>query len=392
MPFDPKFSDQSVPYYKPVAPEVPQPDNTAAKIISAGTQAGVMGFVHMAIAAKQAQLEQQQILQKSDLAAQQLGYEDKWNTDKHELDKTIASQMNTYRTGMLGVAQQNADTLEQYRKDEIQAAGDKLKAQNILTSTYATTEAKNDHAVMDDVHKFGLDDNTKWNDDPVGQIAKLNDLKVRYGTAQVGAAPEIIAGLNSKANNIKVPFLPGAQYSEIKDPATGKSAYQWSGADQTGKPVTSPMLLPLPKLLEMYNDPTQRPSVENGLIAAGHGHIVDQITNTPSSGFLGFRRNVKNTAHTPVLDEYGNKLLVAAGKMQPSTEQNRVPSALQQSRPPQWLIKSGGAPSDAAADPATVEAQHVKSLMSGNPQYAPQLRATFYNTYPDFDPNSPDAP
>lgn len=375
------FSFQGVPYHPPVAPVVPEPSDTAARTIAAGTQTGVMGFVHMAIAAKQAQLEQEQMLQRADLAAQELQYRDKWQQEDHAVAKENADTNAQYRKDWFDVYNKNAETDREYKsglvKAKLQATADATAFQN----KYAATESANDSRALNAAKNYKLDDATFWNDNPVEAIQALNDWKRRFGAAKVGAVPQMTDAFDAQVKKITVPFLAGAEYEQQLDESgkplkdeNGKQIWKWTGIGEN--PVPKP--IPLTDILAMWNDPTQRQYVEKGMIAAGHGHIVDQI-----------QKSTGNIVHKPYLDAYAKKILMAADKMKPSEAQSEVPPILQQSRLPQWMIKAGVGQE---ADAATAEAGHVKSLIQQHPELTDQLRGTFYQTYPDFDGTYFDTP
>lgn len=348
-----QFSNEGTPYYKPVAPEVPQPDNTAAKIISAGTQAGVMGFVHMAIAAENAKNEQAAMLQRADLAAKELSQRATAQAQNYEVAKQNADTQEKYRNDWYNIYKENADT----RRDQDSALFTEKTRQRMAAEdfgkNYVTTQTQTENSALQAATKLKLNDERYRNDHPVEWLAAKDDFERRFGTAKVGAIPGMLNALNTQAKSMTVPFAQGAEF----DVSTGK----WTSVTPQGKVMASPVPVPLTQIVSMWQDPTQRQYVENGLIAAGHGHMVDQITKSGIGVDIPFTNRRIGTkdkiTKVPTLDAYGNKILSAAGKVKPSEAQNEVPEILQQSRPPQWMIKAGAGREDAApsaAAPAAV--------------------------------------
>src|SRR4051812_18432540 len=104
-----------VPYHQPVAPVVP-----VAPQIPEGERIGssLLGaFTHAAIARRQADLDQQKMVQDADLKARQLTLAEKSQQQDYELKKTY-----------YGLLQENAHSLGEYRKTALDRTVDAATA------------------------------------------------------------------------------------------------------------------------------------------------------------------------------------------------------------------------------------------------------------------------
>lgn len=340
-----QFSNEGVPYHQPVAPVVPTPDNTAAKLIGQGGEAGVMGFVHMAIAAQQAKVEQQQMLQKADLAAQELQHRDQWQQQDYEVAKQNADTNAQYRKDWYDIYKENADTEKDSKSALLKEKIRQKMAGDDFMANYATTQTQTENSALQAATKLKLNDERYRNNYPVEWLAAKDDFERRFGTAKVGAIPGMINTLNTQAKSMTVPFVQGAEYTDLDEKGNHTGQYSWSGMTPSGGKQMSPVPVPLTQIVSMWQDPTQRQYVEKGLIAAGHGHVVAQVQKAgigidiPWTGRrIGTKDQISNV---PTLDAYGSNLLNSAGKVKPSEARNEVDPILQQSRPPQWMIKAG---------------------------------------------------
>lgn len=133
-------------YHQPVAPEVPVPDNTGAKIIAAGAETAVNAFLRASIARKQAELEQQQIVQRGQIAERQLA------VDQDRVNKS-------YQLGLRGqnVTQQE-NSLDFYNQDrEIKMKEDLFPVQKEAIEALTTArqaKAKRDISMITQTAKM----------------------------------------------------------------------------------------------------------------------------------------------------------------------------------------------------------------------------------------------
>ncbi len=389
-----QFSNANTPYYKPEAPELPgrvnmpQGDFVGNSIVNA--------FVHKAIADEQAQLQQKQMMQQADLQAQHLAYQDKWQTQDHD------------------IAQQNADSLDKYRQAE---------AANFV-STKANRDAalkakqEKDQAVKDLVTQFSTSSNAldqksitaaaplldqqKILDDPGSVLKGIGLWDQQYGGAKVGATPTVEAQLKKIASDMQVPTVPGADYVDSKGNTSLTNTddpLAWRVPGSTDKKTGETLwrsVQPgdvkqrqLQQVAAEYADPVNQRAITNQLIAAGHG-TVEKTTET--SGFdiwhpiataqakTGDFRKKTTVTDTPTLDPWANRLLLNLGAKQVQS-QSHVPPALRYT-PKQWMIKSGVGGTEAVTGGAGVddiesERARAQQAIDMNPQNEQAIRAYF---------------
>lgn len=265
-----------VPYHAPVAPVVP-----VAPQIPEGERIGssLLGaFTHAAIARRQADLEQQKMVQDADLTARKLTLAEKAQNQDYDLKKMY-----------YGILQENADSLGEYRRTAlgrtVDAATARLKAEQ-EQQKYQDTITENDNRFQQARSDLKIDDPKFQTDDPAGWISNVRELQHRFGTAQVGAVPDQLKGLQSQVDQIKVPFYPDASFD-------GKNFIHDS---------KTPSMVPLEQIIQQYQDPDLRDHVESGLIAAGHGSIAQTLKE--KHWFKPDEVTLK-----PTLDTYGKKVL-----------------------------------------------------------------------------------
>ncbi len=365
-------TNEGVPYHPLVAPEVP----VAPQIQAVGTDIGssiVSAFVHRAIAAEQTNLDQQKLLQNADLAAKGL-----------QLD--AQKQQQTYE-----VAKENADSLEQYRSDE-QAWHEKnySERQTALKTAQESKQAQQDAIVanvtsMNDLDKQsyvdgkdnGLFDDKLLTSDPGEYIMRAKDFKDKYGLAQQGATPKLIADVSKRAGSITVPYAPGAELVDPTGKSTGKDL-AWrvpvQASDGSTKYVDAATQAKPTPLLSIYNQYQTDPrGVEKALIAAGHGSIKHETTATGKQA-------------TPVLDEWATKLTKAFSKKQ-GTVTSQVPRGLM-SVHPEWQVKAGaGQPDTTGADTSSNDdVSNYKAAMAANPDQADYINSVWAQKHPDQPP------
>jgi hypothetical protein len=194
---------QPAQYHAPVAPEVPAPDNTAAKIISAGTDSAVNAFVRMAVQRNQAELERQKQVQDAALTlrAQDIAKEN--NKLDYEVGMANAKSLALSRVGIGsgGItdpkwrAQQSF--LWRQQQDEI------VKQRQMSVAAL-------DHQAITEAHDLGLNDEKNWVNDPVGTLDKFMNWQGRYGNAVEGQIPGELNRMKTRADQLKIPVRVGA--------------------------------------------------------------------------------------------------------------------------------------------------------------------------------------
>jgi len=289
MAFD--YQREGIPHHPLVAPEVP-----SVKPMPQGEMIGsslLAAFVHRAIASEQASLEQQRAMQSADMEARRLELARKAEADNFEIAKENAASLATYRDIMAPI---NLRRITGAQDEKLKAAAD--------YGNYQDTINENDSRFDGAVRDLKLADATFQMNDPVGWIENYNELKNRFGTAVAGKIPRALKSLDVQADQLKVPFIQGAKTVTGTDGKVG-----WIGSGD-GKPIR----VPIEQIVRQWQNPDLRESLENGLIAAGHGSFVDDLND--------------KTRKIPTLDKYGNALLLKAGKAQLNRGKNEVPKVL----------------------------------------------------------------
>lgn len=327
--------------YTPAHPLAVAPQIADVKPLPQGDMIGsalLSAFVHRAIASEQANLEQQRNMQAADAEARRLELAKKSEADQYE------------------VAKYNAQSLERYRASynpgmrAKQATDDKIaKAQ--AYQTYQDTVEENDNR-FDNAIKYEypiLVDAKKQAEDPVGWIQAYHDATNRFGSAVVGKVPRQLGALKAQADQMKVPFVHGAEL--VQDPAT--KSWGWTGANN-GKIDQ----VPLEQIVRQWQNPQLRDSLSKGLVAAGHGSIVDVLEG-------------KNVKKTPTLDKYTNDILLKAGKLEFNRGKNEVPEVL--TRPTNTRVEQygGGGAGDQSMGVESLPAEAPTTGISEEPDILP---------------------
>lgn len=361
---------QQFQYHPPVAPEVPKPDNTAAKLISAGTETAVNAFVKSAIARRQADLEEKQMIQTAGL--------------------TMRAQDITSKDADLRyqVAKENADSLEQSRKDEAQWHQDtkdeksetlRLKGQLALNSQTAAINwqkgiATNDAAAVADLS--GLTPEL-MKSNPGEFIVQANDWNLKHGDAKVGAVPTLKANLASQIRSMTVPFVPNARLAGPDGLQTGsKDQLIWRVPTKEGNWISAAGQGGNADMLDLYyryQDPANQPGIRMGLAAAGHGKITYRDDGVADVS----------------LDKYASDMLTAFQK-QRETPKSETPSTLMYTTHPKWSVTAQGEvgnPNIGGIDLPDIgrveqERTKVRELMTQYPDKSDELRAVFEQRNP----------
>lgn len=365
---------QQFPYYKPQEPEVPKPDNTAAKLISAGTETAVNAFVKGAIARRQADLEEKQMIQTAGL--------------------TMRAQDITSKDADLRyqVAKENADSLEQSRKDlatwhedtkDEASAKLKAKTQLALNAQSAAINWEKGIATNDSLSVQDLAPLTPelMKSNPGEFIVQANDWNLKHGDAKVGAVPTLKANLDKQVNSLSIPYVPGA---ELVDAGGNASAppdqLMWRvlGKDGTWVPAQGRGgQADLIKLFHDYQDPQNRQAIKKGIIAGGHGSVIHQ--DDPKLGKIA----------VPTLDKYATGILGAFEK-QRETPKSETPSTLMYTTHPKWSVTAQGEVGNENIGPIDIpdlgrvdqERTKVKEMMTQYPEKSDELRAMFEQRNP----------
>lgn len=371
---------QQFQYHPPVAPEVPKPDNTAAKIISAGTETAVNAFVKGAIARRQADLEEKQMIQTAGL--------------------TMRAQDITSKDADLRyqVAKENADSLEQSRVDEARwhdesrterSAGLEAKTQLALNAQTAAINwqkgiATNDSAAVADLS--GLTPEL-MKSNPGEFIVQANDWNLKHGDAKVGAVPTLKAKLGKQLDSLTVPFVPGVR---LAGPDGGNTAPQdkliWRVAATDGSWISAAGKGGQAKLVDLYHDyqdPANQQAIRMGLAAAGHGKVM--FTPAGDKKREGQADGVADVS----LDKYASDILSSFAK-QRETPKSETPPALMYTTHPKWSVTAQGEVGNPniggvdLPDLGRVEQERTKAkeLMTQYPDKSDELRAMFEQRNP----------
>lgn len=235
MAFD--IPSPAVPYYKPVEPVVPTPDNTAAKLISEGTATALQAFTHMAIARRQAELEQQKQLQDADLESRKLNILEQHGDEEFQLKKQL---YDTYQTG--------ADARLTTAKANLARFTSMAKARQDIQEKQQMFSDK----VEADKKNLGLDDPNLQND-PVAFGLALDKFQSHWGQAPPTAGvKDQIAYYKNIADQQTIPVRFGA----VKDPDKG-----WIGPEAKAVPIR--------QIFNGLRNPETQDGWLNGLMAAG---------------------------------------------------------------------------------------------------------------------------
>lgn len=315
-----QFSNEGVPYHQPVAPVVPQPDNTAAKLVGQGGEAGVMGFVHMAIAAQQAKVEQQQMLQQADLKAQDLQHEDQWHQQTYEVAKQNANTMQQYRLDYAKEQEAAATALNTLRTSTANLNDEKRKQlqEGILTAgqaqlQFATTMAGLNNEFMGRVMELHANDPKIQTKDPLAFADAVTALQTEYPAAPNGS------GIQKQLSNLQ----------KIAD--TQRTTIKWG--DSGTKSVT------YQQLLAGLRNPDSHDAYYQGLLDAGHsipgkedtGQVKPFSFSHPFDSIWDrvYGVTAKKSVTNP--DPFASKILSQQNKFDPSTEKSRIPEDMPRS-------------------------------------------------------------
>ncbi len=192
-------------YHPPVAPETPVPDNTAAKIISAGTDTAVGGFIRMAIARKQAELEEKQQVQQAALTLRAQDIAEENNKLDYEVGMANADSLKAYRSGGGGLMDPRA---------RAKLAFDWRLQQKQMEADRALSIQELDQKAIPEAHEMGLNNEKNWVEDPVGTLDKYMTWSGRYGNAVEGQIPKELARYKARAELLKIPVRAGSVFKE----------------------------------------------------------------------------------------------------------------------------------------------------------------------------------
>lgn len=371
---------QGTPYYRPVAPEVPAPDNTAARIISAGTPVAIEAFTRMAIARENARNEQAKMLQDADLAAKKLQFDYKKQGDDYNVAKENADSLEQSRKDLAQWHQDTVDERSETLKNKLNAT---LAAQDAVTN-WEKGIASNDAAAVNDLKGISPE---LMKSNPGEFIVQSNDWNLKHGDAKVGAVPALQSRLSKQVNSLTIPFVPNAQYVTADGKDTGKPEdLQWRVPATNGKWIPASSQVGQANLVDIYHkyqDEQNRQAIMKGIIAAGHGSVVHQTD--PKLGKVA----------VPTLDKYAAGILGSFGK-QRETPASQTPPGLMYTTHPKWSINAGGGTESdmpsTAPDPADErqkrEEDYARGLISTNPGRADAIKSVFFRKYPDADPNT----
>ncbi len=260
-------------YHQPVAPEVPVADNTAAKIISAGTETAVGGFIRMAVARRQAELEEAKQAQDAALTlrAQDIAKEN--NLLDYKVGLANAASLAAYRSGIGGGG------ISDPRWRAEQSFLWKQHEKEVAEQRQASVGDLEHKALSDSSYDF-INQEKNWVEDPVTAIDKYMDWSGRFGNAVDGRIPIEIKRLDNRANLLKIPVRVGGRLVpekyELPDnaPVGTKPRYvppQWTGGELKQ--------VPLAEFVQKWRyHPELRDQMRQELFAAGgNSRIIDKI-------------------------------------------------------------------------------------------------------------------
>ena len=260
-------------YHQPVAPEVPAPDNTAAKIIASGSAAE--NFIRMAVARRQADLEQQQQIQQAALTMRA---------------QDIAAENNRldYLVGM-----ENANSLREYRmgsgiygnpQARAAAAAAIREKYRLNTEARVASQQQWDEKGLDALNAAGLNNEELWHTNPVKQLDAMEDWMGRYGNSYEGALHQEALRLKAKADLLKIrvregaTFLPGGT-----SPVTGVYVPPvWQGGETRD--------VPLLEFAKRWRDnPDERDIlIQNARAAGVNTRIIDELQSAEQRKARGY--------------------------------------------------------------------------------------------------------
>jgi hypothetical protein len=235
---------QPLQYHPPVAPEVPVPDNTGAKIIAAGAETAVNGFIRAAIARRQADLEQQDIIQRGHIAERQLEVEQDRTNKTYALG--LKGQDVTRQGNYLdySIRDRNMDLEEEllpYKEDALDAL---TSARNAKAKRDMATIKQTANMIEEagkDATGLGLFDSEFQRDHPMQYAANAYGFRRLWEATAEPKLQKTIKMFVDRAN---------ASKATLPDPVTGKpTKYPWAqiGEDIKLKGLESPFVEQLVK-------------------------------------------------------------------------------------------------------------------------------------------------
>lgn len=266
MPFQ---TQDPVPFYHPVAPEVPVPHQMPQGDLIGGNI--VAAFTQRAIASEKAQLDQQQNLQNADLDAQKL-----------DLAKTNSANDFQLKKILYGSYQTNADANYQRATRATKSLMDDTQQKQMIQDKLLQYNDK----VKQEPEFKQFTDVKNWDEDPVGTNAAFLRFQDNHRSDVMSVASDTIHQFGRLADQQKIPyhdgavFVPAHNVTVIKNdiPQTTKvdGAFDYTGSSRKDVPVWQIAK----SYAETKEGSPERQKILWGLMAAGQDKIAESLIQT----------------------------------------------------------------------------------------------------------------